>query len=489
MKLFDLVLFSLITSIFFIINVLTIDWFPEVWMDEVSYIDPAINLYLGNGFTSSSWANQASTSFWASNSPLHQILLYIWVNLFGVSIVSVRLINFFFVGASVYILLSALIQSKLINKSFPKIAIITLFYCGAGISYIYRCGRPDGITILLAIVSIYPFLVYSSQKKINYTLFIIGVFFPIAGIQLVAYSVILYLILAPFYFKKIFLNAVFHGAGMALGFIIMFGFFAYKGVLYDFLVNTLASGHTITGNIAQKIVIANETANEKLLNRFLEFLAGYKLYVLDISYTFLLSYIIIETVVQYLSNKKIPRLHLLGLLVSVLVPPLILVVGKYKIYYSWMGFIPVVLFSQIVLNKRMISTPKSILTYLGISLVLISSLVGLPNHLYRGFSSNNQDFKRMADFVEDNLSKNDDVYADHLVYYSAKKKVNSIYFITYAGGKNLPQIPDDEKRSINKILVKKADVEKSKNRIGGEWKTLDEVRLKTGDIIQLLERK
>src|ERR1700733_10639900 len=64
--------------------------YPFVWTDEVMYADPAVNLYLGHGFTSSAWYAQPADAFWAGNVPLHSALLYLWLKLFGFSILAVR---------------------------------------------------------------------------------------------------------------------------------------------------------------------------------------------------------------------------------------------------------------------------------------------------------------------------------------------------------------------------------------------------------------
>ncbi len=60
--------------IFLLLNITTATLYPEPWVDEVLYIDPAINLAEGNGFNSSAWPSQSKDEFWSSNSPLYPIL-------------------------------------------------------------------------------------------------------------------------------------------------------------------------------------------------------------------------------------------------------------------------------------------------------------------------------------------------------------------------------------------------------------------------------
>ena len=61
------------------VNLLTASWFPVPWVDEIMFADPAANLLLGNGFTSTAWFDQPRTEFWAGYPPLYQIFLYHWM--------------------------------------------------------------------------------------------------------------------------------------------------------------------------------------------------------------------------------------------------------------------------------------------------------------------------------------------------------------------------------------------------------------------------
>src|SRR4051794_38754213 len=79
-----------LTIVFLIANLLTASLSPTVWVDEVLYADPAIRLLERGTFSSSGWYAQSKEEFWAGNVPLHQILLYGWIRLFGVSPTSVR---------------------------------------------------------------------------------------------------------------------------------------------------------------------------------------------------------------------------------------------------------------------------------------------------------------------------------------------------------------------------------------------------------------
>src|SRR5580658_8324525 len=104
-------------------NLLTGVRYPFVWIDEVMYADPAVNLYLGNGFTSSAWYVQHADEFWAGNVPLHSALLYLWLKAFGFSILSVRSINYAYWMASALLLWRACLRLSLVAASLARVLL------------------------------------------------------------------------------------------------------------------------------------------------------------------------------------------------------------------------------------------------------------------------------------------------------------------------------------------------------------------------------
>ena len=84
----DLVLGSLLFSIFLAANLGTSSRSPVIWQDEVMFTDPAANLYFGQGFTTSAWFQSRDTLF-AGNSPLYSLCLYPWIRVFGFGMRSV----------------------------------------------------------------------------------------------------------------------------------------------------------------------------------------------------------------------------------------------------------------------------------------------------------------------------------------------------------------------------------------------------------------
>ena len=72
-----------------LLNFASIEIFPIVWVDEVMFTDPAVNLALDGDLSPTAWPTQSDKLVWASNAPLYSLLLGGWIKLFGFTIASV----------------------------------------------------------------------------------------------------------------------------------------------------------------------------------------------------------------------------------------------------------------------------------------------------------------------------------------------------------------------------------------------------------------
>ena len=84
---------TFILFIFLLVNVFSADRYPFPFCDEVILTDPAVNYVMGHGFTTAVRVAN-SPAFYFGNVPAHPGLLIPWLKVFGVSMRSVRSINF-----------------------------------------------------------------------------------------------------------------------------------------------------------------------------------------------------------------------------------------------------------------------------------------------------------------------------------------------------------------------------------------------------------
>ena len=143
------VVLALSIFIIFILNITTVSHYPEPWVDEVMYIDPAINLAQGDGFTSSVWPSQSKDEFWASNSPLYSLLEAGWIKIFGFELIVTRVLSYIFGFISVIMISVGLENFNLVrSQTLRKNSIIFLLMLFP-IAYAYRIARPDVVCLLL----------------------------------------------------------------------------------------------------------------------------------------------------------------------------------------------------------------------------------------------------------------------------------------------------------------------------------------------------
>jgi hypothetical protein len=288
-----------------------VDRFTTVWLDEVMFTDPAINLYFGNGFTSTAWFIQTKEEMWAGNLPLYSLVLFLWVKLFGFSLLTVRSLNYFLIIGSSIMLWLAVIRLRLVNLAWIRIFLIIIFLCGYGISLCYRSGRYDCLGIMLGISAV---LVYSvSYSKLRYFLLMsIGILIVPSGLHLCLFSVIICFLLLIFMKKSVFKEACFLGFGMIIGLMILLAFYYLNGVLDDFISSV---------NILKSVTSGSLPKDPSL------------------PFIYMVAFLIIINRINkgYIQWNS---LIIFGILAGLFVPIIMLLVGRFPTYYSWMVYIP-----------------------------------------------------------------------------------------------------------------------------------------------------
>lgn len=463
----------LLILFFALLNILTIDWFPAVWIDEVSYSDPSVNFVLGKGFRSTAWASQSSSEFWSSNAPLHQYLLIVWLKLFGVSNTAVRSINIFYLSVASYLLWLWSIRYKVISTIPARLFLITLLWSGYIISFIYRNGRPDSITLLLAICTLYICSMPMCRKR-SVLLLLIGALSIIAGIQLPPFILLVlaisWLILSNK--KEIFYIGLNYGIGVLIGLSALLIFLQIQKSAYAFLTQTFASGFTITGDVAQMAVYKDGRTITRASARMNELVHFYNLYRIDIYACWMLIFNVVTAIVFLIKKQfKENKLFFICILASLLTPPFLLLMGRYPFYYSWMGYLLICLGTVFILSKYSLKKTQ----FVGYVLVIVVIVKGLPRNLMQSKKSLPLTVNIVQSFVEANLNKNDTVLTDELFYYETKKIVNQYYSPAYSGGRGLPVFPKQEAASIKKLIIDSTRLNAIQFRIGGKWEAVKQM--------------
>ncbi len=175
----EITIVVLLLTVFVAANIATSSRLSTVWLDEVLLTDPAANLYLGHGFTSSAWYYQTKDEFWACNAPLHAVLLYHWMKLFGFSLIAVRSLNYGLMAISVLIIWLSVSRLNLVTFARSRIILVILLLLGEGVTFNYLSGRYDCLAISLFAAALFAYSIQSIWLRCILLLGI-GIFIPIA---------------------------------------------------------------------------------------------------------------------------------------------------------------------------------------------------------------------------------------------------------------------------------------------------------------------
>jgi hypothetical protein len=447
--------FALICVCFLVVNLATGTRSPTVWIDEVSYADPAVNLVSGKGFTSSAWYAQSKTETWAGNTPLYPLMLSGWLSVFGFDILQVRSMNYLLVLLAVACVWAGLVVSKLITNPSTRLWMVGLLLCGYNISFVYRGARPDSVLMLLfALVFLACCL---PNRAIRYPLLAVSSFLiPAAGfsgLPLLAFSGLFWLIATRFKGWREVLTA---GAASAAGLAVLLLAYQQLGLMEAFVAST--QGHS---SLSQA-----KGGMTQLLKWWAYMLNDFK--VDGSLWALLFGVAGVLLAAWWLDGTAIVKKPL-GVLVFSLVTPLFLIIGgKFIIYYGWILYAPLV-FAWGLLREAL--PPDRFWLRRAVVLVaLLACLAGLPLRLALTLKEwQARDYTPVRNLALNTVTTEDVVYCDQQAYYAVKPLAADTFVGFY-----IKAMATEEKQDVSLLIVSPADLDKISAVIGGEWRPIAE---------------
>lgn len=270
---------------------------------------------------------------------------------------------------------------------------------------------------------------------------------------------------------------LFYVIGVGLGLVSLLGFLHTQGMAVRFLEVTFASKFTITGDAAQYVVIGDEKVKTRVASRLEEVAKFYGLYTRGISYLILLIYGFISLAILAVS-RSLPKnsLGIPGFILVLAVPPFMLLLGRYPKYYTWMGFMVLLLVvANIITSQDERSLPgiRRIVQYLGIIAFLLASIIGLPINLLQDSKSGGEKSVLVDEFVAKNVSPEDWVYGESIIFYATKKHAGQYFSLAYAGGRRVPKIPEKDVEQINKLIIRPSSFKTASKKVAKNWVAQD----------------
>jgi hypothetical protein len=444
---------ALTLFLFLVVNVFTADRYPFPFFDEVLYTDPAINYVTGHGFTSAVRVAN-SPIFYFYNGPAHSALLIPWLKVFGISMRSVRSINFAYMTITVLLIWSAVKRLALVSWVGYRLLLVAMLICDYSIIFSYRCGRYDCLGMLVVAFAFWSFSITPAPFRLT-ALTMAGVASPWIGLQLLPLEAVLGGTLLAFttlrYWREIFAfstGVVAGGFGLIL-------FFTSHGVLQYFMQ------FPVVNHVGIDQVLHSQSKGFGFIAGLLqgEFRHAHIL-PKDFSLPIVLASGLLLAVVLYGTRSLRWRSPLVyGLIFVPLLGLILILLAKFPTYYGWMTFIPLAI---CVCGSLEMDLPATV-RRLAVNLCVVACVLGVGLHVLACARDwKDRDYSKVQRFVASNIRSDDWVYIDPQAYYPAKLTGATTFF------SDVGNIPSAEKSRVTVCVIEPEAVSVLKV-LGGAW--------------------
>jgi 4-amino-4-deoxy-L-arabinose transferase-like glycosyltransferase len=433
---------------FIALNLFTIEWFPLPWVDEISLHDDSINFVLNGEWRTTACFGDRNNEVYSTYPPLYQFILVPWIYIFGVSPLSCRSLNIMLLFLICVIIYRFLRNSNVIKDYYSLAIFLLLFWCAGIFSWIYRNGRPDVLNMLCVIC----FLTCYYEKRNKLLLALFAFLIVTSGIQACPY---LMGILVCLYFfqsekKRIKTTIYMFIAGTIAGLIFLNIYFYLQGHLLSFYYRSfILASTTVKDAISFLMPYVEHTipVDESIKNALLKpdhsvstsfFEKIMNAYLVNKEYLILC----LANVIVYLGllfKRKIVCKSTESKLISItlIIPLIMTIAGRFAVYYTWMCYIPSVLYLIYIIGKH--NRQIYITLVYGLATFAIVSS-GLPKTL---ITVDKKAYKKIESFVlKQNFSNKDKIISPFISYYAVRNITKDCYC---TGLYPLSLVPEDTK--------------------------------------------
>ena len=429
----------LIGAMYLAINIFTAERSPTVSMDEVWFVEPAINFVEGRGFTTNAWDTQDRFEFWAGNAPLYSMLLGGWLEVAPFSPRGVRALNYVITLLAALAVWVGVWRFGLVTRPSSRLLLIAAILCSYSISFSSRSGRYDCTAMLLfALV----FLAASFRKPV---LVALGALFIIpAGFQLSVYSFVLAALVLWFFRARALPYLIAFSGGLIAGLFALVALYAANGVLSDFI-----------GTLTRHSVAGMATAAEASpFNRLADKWRQIPKALLTDPFNLLLAAVLL------VRKEKLARL---AVVLALGLPVLIQLLYTYRIYYGWMIVIPLLVAALMIDTKLMRIA------------VIVVILGGLPlRWALTAIEWQSRDYRPVEQLVARNVQQGEWVFSDWQAYYPVKQRTADVFLPPY-----LRAFTPKEKERVS-VLILGRESAKFRYSFPGEWRQVDAYKAPEG---------
>lgn len=426
--------YVLLSLAFIIVNLLTLNHLRP-WIDEVMMLDTAYNAAFHGRWETTAWYRVVGQYPFPTYPPLYQMLAAAWMRLFGSSLVAVRSINLlltFLLGGACL----RMMKRQGLALSVWATVLFTLLLWGTGeMAWMYRNGRPDMLCALLVATAILAARRYLASESPSTRIAIIAASAALAcsGLQAVVYLCALwsFCFIADRERRKPYIRLlVLMLTGFSLGIPSVALFMLAHGRLVAFASSIVQYSATLSSLALTVVPWAGDVLGfdaipytQKLLQLTTKMSLGQRLLSIAAYRSFLILAAI--TLAAYIScYRNSLRLLLsdagfLMWLFALCTPIVMVLAGRFPVYYHWMAFLP------LLLSVTLMAVRSRVWCAVFCVAAFTMSAFGIRSMLPDGQG----DYSRLQSFIgRQAFKKSDVVVCPFSVFYEIKPLCDTCYF-------------------------------------------------------------
>jgi hypothetical protein len=490
----------ILLALFFVFNVATSNIYPQVWCDEVWFSDPPVNMVTEGVLHTRTYKFQPPHTFPAINCPLYFMAQVPWLAVMGTSVLAIRSFNYLLMAVAALLVWVVAWRFELVKSAGARLLLVALLHLGYGMSFAYRCSRPDILGMVCLLFLVLAFGIPGRRVREWSILGLSAVTFWI-GFQVAFFAgfacVAAVLFLRPVWVRELMLVSL----GLALGGCSLIAFLDWHGALANFLP-------AVVGTLGKRYGHASISFTSKLF----QVIRGVpSSYVDDFSTTFLLLGLAAVLLTSWRRLTSRTRAVNLFCLILVFGAPLLFdLLGHWVFYYSYLRFVPasVALFatvSELAQRGTTIGASNSrsgveagvgrfawLVKPVWLAAVVLAMAVGLPMRLALSLGcSHLVPRNEIQQVIRSKINPDDVVLSDTAPFYEVKQAAKLVYSISYSsalfpmhvqGGHDFTP---EEKRSFSVLVLRSEKSSDVTNHIGGRWQAVTEPFGETQDFSRL----
>lgn len=420
------------------LHAITLTRFPAIWLDEAIFTDPAVHLAWAGRLSSTAWYFQDDAAFWAANVPLYPVLLAAWIDVFGLSLFSVRAFNPVLAAMATVLIVDAVRRQGWIDSWRWRAWLVLLCLCGYGMVLAHRGTRYDALGLLLCAAALWGFTRPTRQRVLM--LFGTACLIPWAGLHVAVYVGLLALGWLAWGRRRAWRDAAALGLGLAVGMVSLAAVLDQQGALDAFLLNVRLSGY-----------------------------AGKKDGPRDPSLILLLVALAVVAASGHgraLWRRSPPALGWIA--AGTVVPMIIFLAARFPVYYAWMAVVPLGLGLAMVFDAWPAGERVGLPRRVAMVCMLGALATGLPVQTAITLGTWQQrDATALDGFAERAGVKGQVVLVDPELFYATRGRAAKTYFSMYDF--SLTDRARAQRSEVGMMIVAPHTQAALARQLGGQW--------------------